>query len=258
MDWAGWAEAAGAVIAGLAAGSLVTVLAARIPERQSLRPPWRCPRCAARLRGADLIPVLGWLRLRGRCRSCQHPFGARHLAAELITAALFLALWLRFGPVPLLPALAYLAIVSVALCFIDVALQRLPDALTLPSYPAGLVLLGISVPFVADGPRHFAEALIGMAAAWLLFVLQAFIYPAGIGWGDVKLSGVLGLYLGWFGIPALFYGLAGGYVLAAVAGVALIITRRATRKSRLAFGPFLLAATMAVIIATGMTALPPL
>jgi leader peptidase (prepilin peptidase)/N-methyltransferase len=229
------------------------VLIARVPARRGLRPPFRCPLCGAELRVTEMIPVLSWLWLRGRCRSCQQPFGLRYLAAELITAGLFTALWLRFGPSPLLPALGYLAAVSVALFFIDAAYKRLPDALTLPSYPIGLILLGIGAAWTPGGARHLEGGLIGMAAAWLFFVLQAFIYPAGIGWGDVKLSGLLGLYLGWFGIRALLLGLFGGYLLAAVAGIGLVLARRATRKSYLAFGPYLLVSTMAVILVTGMT-----
>lgn len=256
--WAGAAGATGAAIAGLAAGTIAGVLIARIPQRRGLRPPLRCPRCGVQLRAAEMIPLIGWLRLRGRCRSCQQPFGAWYPAAELITAALFTALWLRFGPSPLLPALAYLTVVSVALCFIDAVHYRLPDALTLPSYPIGLILLGIGAAATPGGARHLIGCLIGMAAAWLFFVLQAFIYPAGIGWGDVKLSGVLGLYLGWFGFRALILGLLGGYLLAAVAGIGLLLARRATRKSRLAFGPYLLVSTMAVILVTGMTAPPSL
>ncbi len=246
-----WAVAVAVVAAGLAAGWAAGVLAARVPGRENLRPPWRCPRCGAPVRGADLLPGAGWLRRRGRCRACQHRYGVRYLAAELITAALLAALWLRFGADPLLPALAYLTVVSVALGWIDIAHHRLPDVLTLPSYPAGLILLALAAPFEAAGWRHFLQALAGMAVAWLLFVLQAFIYPAGIGWGDVKLSGVLGLYLGWFGAAPLFYGLAGGYLLAAVTGIGLIAARRANRKSLLAFGPFLLTATLAVILITG-------
>jgi leader peptidase (prepilin peptidase)/N-methyltransferase len=245
MEWAG---VAGALLAGLAAGWVAGVLVARVPGRDGLRPPLRCQRCSVALRWPDMVPVLGWLRRRGRCRSCGESYGGWYLAVELITPALFLALWLRFGLVPLLPALAYLATVSVALGFIDAAHQRLPDALTLPSYPIALVLLAISVPFVTGGLRHLVEALIGMAIAWLLFVVQAFIYPAGIGWGDVKLSGLLGLYLGWFGLTDVAYGLFGGYLLAAVAGLGLIAAGRATRKTRLPFGPFLLGATLAVIL----------
>jgi leader peptidase (prepilin peptidase)/N-methyltransferase len=252
VDWAAGAGAAAAAIAGLAAGSAVGVLAARIPDRRNLRPPWRCPRCEAQIHGADLLPGAGWLRLRGRCRSCRQRYGAWYLAAELITAALLAALWLRFGPDPLLPALVYLAVITVALSWIDAVHQRLPDVLTLPSYPAGLILLGSAAPFEPAGGRHFVHALIGMAACWLFFVLQAFIYPAGLGWGDVKLSGVLGLYLGWLGAAAVAAGLIGSFVLAALAGLGLIAAGRATRKSQLPFGPFMLASAIAVIAASGL------
>ena len=95
---------------------------------------------------------------------------------------------------------------------------------------------------------RFVVALIGLAAAWLLFLIQALIYPAGIGWGDVKLSGVLGLYLGWLGVSALVAGLFLGYLLAALAGLGLLAARRATRKSQLPFGPFLLAGTLIAIL----------
>ena len=157
----------------------------------------------------------------------------------------------QLRPSPALPAFCYLAVIAVALAVIDARHKRLPNALTLPSYPVALILLGVAAVFVPGGAHHFAEALIAMAAAWAFFVLQAFIYPAGIGWGDVKLSGVLGLYLGWFGARALLAGLFGGYLLAAVAAIGLLLARRATRKSLLPFGPFLLASSLAVIIAGG-------
>lgn len=169
----------------------------------------------------------------------------------LTTAAAFAGLWLAFGASPLLPALCYLAAVGVPLAFTDAWHRRLPDLLTLPSYPAALLLLGAAAPFVPSGGRHLVYGLIGMAAVWLFFVLQAFVYPAGIGWGDVKLSGVLGLYLGWFGVRALLAGMIGGYLLAAVTGIGLIIARRATRKSQIPFGPFMIAGTLAVLFADG-------
>jgi leader peptidase (prepilin peptidase)/N-methyltransferase len=250
----GWAEAAGvaaAAIAGLAAGSCAAVLAARVPIRASASRRESCPHPCGALRAADLIPLAGWLRLRDRCPACRQELGAWYPVAELITVGIFVALWLRFGPSPALPAFCYLAIISVALAFIDARYKRLPDVLTLPSYPVALVMLGAAAPFVPAGGRHFIGALIGMAAAWLFFVLQAFVYPAGIGWGDVKLSGVLGFYLGWFGVGALLAGLLGGYLLAAAAGIGLLIAGRATRKSMLPFGPFLLASSLAVIVAGG-------
>jgi leader peptidase (prepilin peptidase) / N-methyltransferase len=84
-------------------------------------------------------------------------------------------------------------------------------------------------------------------------VLQAFVYPNGIGWGDVKLSGVIGLYLGWFGVSTLLAGLVGGYLLAAVTGIGLIVARRATRKSQIPFGPFMIAGALAVLLVHGAT-----
>jgi leader peptidase (prepilin peptidase)/N-methyltransferase len=169
----------------------------------------------------------------------------------LVTAVAFGGLWLRFGASPLLAAFCYLATVGVPLAFIDARHKRLPDLLTLPSYPAALLLLGVAAPFVPSGSRHLVYGLIGMAAVWLFFVLQAFIYPAGIGWGDVKLSGVLGLYLGWFGAGALLAGMIGGYLLAAVTGIGLIVARRASRKSQIPFGPFMIAGALAVLLAVG-------
>lgn len=270
MDVASCAAAVGLLLAGLASGSIASLLAVRIPARRSQqpsqvsgpppdvmelddRPPHdsRPPHDDRPLDPAELIPLFGWLRLRSRYPACRAELGIWYPAAELITAGIFVALWFQFGPSPALPAFCYLAVVSVTLAFIDARHKRLPNALTLPSYPAALILLGIGAVFVPGGTRHFADALIGMAAAWLFFVLQAFIYPAGIGWGDVKLSGVLGLYLGWFGARALLIGLLGGYLLAAVAAIGLLLAGRATWKSMLPFGPFLLASSLAVIIAGG-------
>ena len=97
----------------------------------------------------------------------------------LLTAAVFVVMAVRFGPSPVLPAFCFLGAVGVALAFIDARYQRLPDALTLLSYPVALVLLGAAALAVPDGGRRFVVALIGLAAAWLLFLIQALIYPAG-------------------------------------------------------------------------------
>jgi leader peptidase (prepilin peptidase)/N-methyltransferase len=177
---------------------------------------------------------------------------AASLAAAGVTAAGFVAVGLRFGPSPLLPALCYLVAVGVALALIDAVSKRLPDVLTLPSYPLALVMLGAAAPFIPNGSWHFTTALIGFAAGGAFYVLLAVIYPSGIGWGDVKLSGLLGLYLGWFGARTWFAGLLGGFVLAAVTGIALIAVGRATRKSQLPFGPFMLAGALAAILVSGL------
>lgn len=256
-----WAAAGAAAAAGLLAGGYVTVLVDRVPAAQTMsgsfgelrrHPLGECPRCAARLGAAEIIPLFGWARSTGTCRHCAEPFGKWHPAAELVTVVLFALMGLRFGLSPVLPAYCYFAAVAVALAFVDAVHKRLPDLLTLPSYPAALVLLGIAAPFIPNGTGHFVRAIIGLACASAFYLVLALIYPAGIGWGDVKLSGLLGLYLGWISPGALIIGLAAGFVLAALAGIGLIVAGRATRKSQIPFGPFMLAGAFAVIAASGL------
>jgi leader peptidase (prepilin peptidase)/N-methyltransferase len=253
MDIPDWVSAVAAAGAGLAIGPWLGALIARVPRGQSLlRRAAPCARCGGRLRAADMVPVAGWLRRRGRCRDCREHFGSWYLAAELITPVAFAALALRLGLRPALPAFCYLAAIGVALAIIDIQHRRLPNALTLTSYPVALVLLGLAALGTRGGGHHLADALIGMAAAGLLYLLQALIYPAGMGWGDVKLSGLIGLYLGWFGAEVLLAGLLAGYLLGAVTGIALLVTRRATGKSQIPFGPFMLAGALIVILASGL------
>jgi leader peptidase (prepilin peptidase) / N-methyltransferase len=259
MNGLAWVTVAAAA-AGLLAGRYVVVLAAWVPQarpgpggRSPRLPPLRCPHdAAAAPRAAEMVPLSGWRALRGRCPDCAAALGAWCLPAELLTAAVLAGLALRFGPSPALPAFCYLGVVGVALAAIDIQHQRLPDALTLPSYPVALILLGVAALTTAGGGRHFLTALAGLAATWLLFVVQALIYPAGIGWGDVKLSGLLGLYLGWLGIDTLVAGVILGYLLAAVVGLALLAAHRATRKTQVPFGPFLLAGALAAIALSGL------
>jgi leader peptidase (prepilin peptidase)/N-methyltransferase len=253
MHMPGWALAATAAAVGLAVGSYLAVLAARFPGGASVfHSPARCQPCGARLRAVEAIPLVGWLLLRGRCPACAAPIGTWYLAVELGTGIVFAVMALRFGLSPVLPAFWLLAALAVVLAVIDLQHRRLPDALTLPAYPAAAVLLGAAALAVPGGARHFLGALAGMAAAWLIFVLLALAHPAGLGWGDVKLSGVLGLYLGWLGAAAVAAGLLGSFVLAALAGLVLIATGRATRKSQIPFGPFMLASAVAVIAASGL------
>ena len=174
---------------------------------------------------------------------------------------------LRFGASPVLPAFCYLAGIGVPLAVIDARCKRLPDVLTLPSYPVALTLLGFAALLVPGGTGHFRGALAGMALAWGVFLLQILLYPAGLGWGDVKLAGLLGLYLGWLDggwlgggwlggswpdQGVLVAGLFLGYLFAAAAGLALIATRRASRKSRLPFGPYLLAGALTAILLSSL------
>jgi leader peptidase (prepilin peptidase)/N-methyltransferase len=251
-------------LAGLLAGGWVVAVIGWQPQYPpgTLRPARRCPACGNTPRRADFIPVAGWLALRGRClerhgRDGSGTLGsvppvAACLGAGLATAVVLALLAARLGVSPALPAFCVLGVVGVPLAAIDLACRRLPDALTLPAYPVALALLAAAAPAVPDGGAHLLGALAGLAAAWLVFAAQALIYPAGIGWGDVKLAGLTGAYLGWIGLHALVAGLIAAYLLAAVTGLALLAARRLTRKSALAFGPFLLAGALLIISISGV------
>jgi leader peptidase (prepilin peptidase)/N-methyltransferase len=155
MDTAAWATIAGATVAGLVAGRLVVVATAWVPGYIPARrvPSLRCPHGTTGLRAADLVLAAGWRGLRGRCAECAPALGAWCRGAELLTAAVFAALALRFGPRPALAAFCYLGAVGVALAIIDARLKRLPDALTLPSYPVAVALLGVAAVTSPDGGR---------------------------------------------------------------------------------------------------------
>jgi len=173
------------------------------------------------------------------------------LVTTLVTAAVVAAVAVRFGLSPVLPAFCCLAAAGVPLAFIDARQHRLPDVVTLPSYPVSLLLLGVAALFMPGGPARFVHALIGMAVAVAFFALLLLLSPTGIGLGDVKLAGPLGAYLGWLGAAAFVTGLMAAWLLAALTAVGLLLTRRATRKSEIPFGPFLVAGTLGVVLVSG-------
>lgn len=225
---------------GLIIGSFLNVVIWRVPRGESVAtPPSHCPNCETPISPRDNIPVLSWLLLRGKCRHCQAGISPRYPAVELGTAVLFAAFGGHFGAHAVLPAFLYLAAVGIALAMIDLDLQRLPDALTLPSYPVGLALLGIAA-WVDNEPRSYVHALIGMAALFAFYGVVWFIYPAGMGLGDVKLSGVLGLYLGYLGWGQLVIGAFAAFVVGSVVSIAIVMARGGNRKTRVPFGPFML------------------
>ena len=232
---------------GLVIGSFLNVVIWRVPRKESVvRPPSHCPSCDAPIAARDNIPVLSWLLLSGRCRHCGARISIRYPLVELATCGLFVAFAVRFGPHAVLPAFLYLAAVGVALAMIDLDVQRLPDVLTLPSYPIALVLLGIAAGVDGAG-WPYARALVGMAILFGFYAALWFVYPAGMGLGDVKLSGVLGLYLGWLSWGALVVGAFSAFLVGAVVSVSVVLARGGGRKTKVPFGPFML---LGVLIAT--------
>ena len=142
--------------------------------------------------------MLSWLILRGRCRDCGARISARYPGVELLTGALFLLVTVTIGLTWELPAYLYLTAVGVALAFIDLDTKRLPNVMTLPSYPivAGLLLIPA---VVYDQWGDFGRAMLGGLGLFAFYLVLALVYPAGMGMGDVKLAGPLGMALAWLG-----------------------------------------------------------
>jgi len=238
------------LLVGLAVGSFVNVLVWRVPRGESIvRPRSHCPRCQAGIRPRDEVPVVSWLLLRGRWRDCGTTISPRYPLVEVLTAAVFVVLGLRLADEPpAIPAFWWLGAVGVALALIDLETRKLPNVLTLPSYAVGIVGLGLAA-LTTEGLTPWLRALLGCAALYACYFALAFAYPAGMGFGDVKLAGVLGLYLGWLGWASVIVGAFAGFLLGGVVSIALVLAGRAGRKSAIPFGPFMLAGTLIGILA---------
>lgn len=245
---------AGAAVLGLVIGSFLNVVVWRVPRGESVvSPPSGCPRCGHTIRSRDNVPVVSWVLLRGRCRDCGAPISARYPLVELVTAVLFCLVVLRFGLAPpevyALPAFLYLAAAGLALALIDLDVHRLPDAIVLPSYVVGAVGL-LAASWAAGDWPSVLRAVLGAVILFAFYFVILFAYPRGMGFGDVKLAGVLGLYLGWIGWGALVVGGFAAFVLGGVYAVGLLLAGRVERSSGIPFGPWMIAGA-AVGIAWG-------
>jgi leader peptidase (prepilin peptidase)/N-methyltransferase len=198
--------------------------------------------------------VLSWLMLRGRCRGCAQPISARYPLVEALTAVAFVLVTLRFGGAAVdaptamdalagsmeLVAFLVLTAVSIALALIDLDTKRLPNVIVLPSLVTGIVLLGVAGAVRADWNSILA-ALIGGAGLFAFYLILALVKPGGMGFGDVKLAAVLGLYLGFLGWGNLLVGAFAAFLFGGVFGIALMLARRAGRKTQIPFGPWMIA-----------------
>lgn len=225
---------------GLLVGSFLNVVVHRVPAGRSvLRPGSACPSCAAPIRPRDNVPVASWLLLGGRCRDCSTAVPVRYPAVEAATGLLFAALTAAHAGSAVLPALLWVAAAGVALFVIDLDTHRLPDPIVLPSYPVVVALLvvgGLGAAGLA-GSRALLSALLWLAVYGALWFGTA---GRGMGLGDVKLAGLLGLPLGALGWGPSVLGLFAGFAVGAVVGVGLLAAGRVTRRTPIAHGPFLL------------------
>ncbi|HWH26356.1 MAG TPA: prepilin peptidase [Pseudolysinimonas sp.] len=241
-------------LTGLAIGSFLNVVIYRIPAGRSLLPDSACPNCGTAIRKRDNVPVVSWIALRGRCRGCQQPISIRYPLVEAGTALAFVLVTARFGS-PLFEArtlsdsiaavvelIAFLLLtaMSIALALIDLDTKRLPNLLVLTALISGVVLLAAAA-LVRGDLGALLGAAIGGAALFALYFLLAVVSRGGMGMGDVKLSAVLGLYLGFLGWGNLVVGAFAAFLLGGLVGVGMMIARKAGRKTAIPFGPWMIA-----------------
>lgn len=225
---------------GLVVGSFLNVVAWRVPRDESIKhPPSACPSCGHAIRKRDNVPVLSWLILRGKCRDCKAPISARYPLVEAVTAALFVAVLWKFGLALESLAFAYLAALGVVLTAIDLDVHRLPNVLVLPAYPVLLVLL-TAQSAVAGEWWPLAQAGIGGVALSAFYFLAFVLYPGGMGFGDVKLAGVIGIALGWLGWGPLVVGSFSAFLIGGVVGGILLASGKVKRRGGIPFGPWMI------------------
>jgi leader peptidase (prepilin peptidase) / N-methyltransferase len=226
------------VVLGLVIGSFLNVVIARLPEHRSLwAPRSACPTCGAAIAWHDNIPLLSYVALRGHCRACAAVISWRYPAVEAATGLLFAAAYERFGPTRDFGIAVVLLAALIAITAIDLRLQIIPDAITLP---------GIVVGFAANlatSRVSWVDSAIGVVVGGGIFwaILEGSLLLTGregMGGGDVKLGAMLGAFLGWkVALLSIFLAvLLGGFL-----ALGLLASRRTGRKDPIPFGPFLAA-----------------
>ncbi|MFF0382932.1 prepilin peptidase [Streptomyces sp. NPDC004286] len=231
--------AALAALWGALTGALLPRAAYRFTTPQGT--PWRTT-CEAD------HPLPGWLGTTP-CPRCPRKTAA---TLPLLTAAICTLLALATGPRPELLAWLTLTPVATLLTTVDLRVHRLPDPLTLPLTPAVLLLLALAT-WLPDHTGTYRTALYGAAALGAAYLALHLLNPSGMGFGDVKLAPALGAALGWYGWPTLLLGTFATFTTGALYSVTLLLTHRATRKSAIPFGPFLLIGTLLGVLAGAYT-----
>ena len=233
---------------GVAVGSFLNVCIDRLPSGRSLvSPPSQCDVCQHRLSPKDLIPVVSYLWLRGRCRYCRAPIPLRSPLVEIISGLLFALAYWRYGLSIEFAVTAFYCSIFLVILFIDWEQKLILNKVTYPAAVAALVISAfhhpwviVSVPLpwpeVASGVTGMANSLIGGATGFFFFLIVFLIYPRGMGAGDVKMAGLIGLATGF---PLVFVALFIGIFSGGVVAIGLLLFRKKGRKELIPYGAFL-------------------
>jgi leader peptidase (prepilin peptidase) / N-methyltransferase len=237
MDEA-WLRALVALPFGLAIGSFMAVIVARVPEGHSvLRPRSRCPRCDAEIRNRDNVPVVSWLFLGGRCRSCGERISVMYPLLELSTAVLVAGAAAAYDRPWIAVMLALFLALTPAITWIDIERRIIPNRITYPAFLgfAGYVVIAWLFDGGTDPPRALIGALLYGGGLFLVALVSR-----GMGMGDVKLALVIGVVLGSIGLRYVGVAAAGAVLFGGVGGIVALAAGR-NRKAMIPFGPYMAA-----------------
>jgi len=235
-------------VVGLCVGSFLNVVISRVPRRESVvRPRSHCPVCEAPIADRDNVPIVSWILLRGRCRSCGAPIPARYPLVELGTAVLFVAAAVRLGPSWSLPAFCVFFAALLAIAVIDLDHFIIPNRVLYPTLFVTAPLLALAAALTGSW-RSLEHAAIGGVAGFLALFVIHLISPRGMGFGDVRLAGVIGMMVGWLGLRYVALALFLSFLLASVVGIGLMVTRLRGRKDAVPFGPFMAGGAIVAVL----------
>lgn len=244
-----------AFVFGAIIGSFLNVLILRIPDDKSLLKDSACPNCGNKLGAFENVPIISWIFLRGKCRKCKAKISAQYPIVELFAALAFgFTTWIMVIPVEntgsacwtLLIAILYLISVSIVLFVIDIREKLLPDSVVLPSYFVAGALL-VASKLLAEDPAGIVWIIVGAAISFSFYLLLALV-SGGIGGGDIKLAGVLGMYLGFFGLGHIILGTIAAFILGGIFALGLVLFEGAKRKSEVPFGPWMLVSAFLTLL----------
>lgn len=236
---------------GLAFGSFANVVIHRVPEGSSLAwPASACPHCGQRIGPADNLPVISWLRLRGRCRDCGERISLGYPAVELATGVLFAGVGARVGLDWALPGFLLFAWTLLVVAVIDARTQRIPNRLTYPLVP-GLLALLVLAAFANAEPSWALRSLLGGLVSFGVLLGLALLSPQGIGMGDVKLAAFVGIGLGYLGWGHVVLGMFAAFALGGLVAMGLLVTRLRGRRDLIPFGPYLAVAGLLALLLGG-------